>query len=82
MDSLLSIVQMPGGVPVGTLAIGRAGAINAACWPPPSWPSRTPRWPQRSTTGAPADRGVAEAPATRPEPTMTEPQPRRWRRAP
>jgi len=29
MDSLLSIVQMPGGVPVGTLAIGRAGAKNA-----------------------------------------------------
>ena len=29
-DSLLSIVQMPGGVPVGTLAIGRPGAINAA----------------------------------------------------
>jgi 5-(carboxyamino)imidazole ribonucleotide mutase len=29
-DSLLSIVQMPAGVPVGTLAIGRAGAINAA----------------------------------------------------
>jgi 5-(carboxyamino)imidazole ribonucleotide mutase len=29
MDSLLSIVQMPGGVPVGTLAIGKAGAINA-----------------------------------------------------
>lgn len=29
-DSLLSIVQMPGGVPVGTLAIGPAGAINAA----------------------------------------------------
>ena len=29
MDSLLSIVQMPGGIPVGTLAIGRAGAINA-----------------------------------------------------
>lgn len=29
MDSLLSIVQMPGGVPVGTMAIGRAGAINA-----------------------------------------------------
>jgi 5-(carboxyamino)imidazole ribonucleotide mutase len=28
-DSLLSIVQMPGGVPVGTLAIGRAGAVNA-----------------------------------------------------
>ncbi len=30
MDSLLSIVQMPGGIPVGTLAIGRDGAINAA----------------------------------------------------
>ena len=29
MDSLLSIVQMPGGVPVGTMAIGRAGATNA-----------------------------------------------------
>lgn len=29
MDSLLSIVQMPGGVPVGTMAIGKAGAINA-----------------------------------------------------
>jgi 5-(carboxyamino)imidazole ribonucleotide mutase len=29
MDSLLSIVQMPAGVPVGTLAIGKAGAINA-----------------------------------------------------
>lgn len=30
MDSLLSIVQMPAGIPVGTLAIGRAGAVNAA----------------------------------------------------
>ncbi len=30
MDSLLSIVQMPAGVPVGTLALGRAGAVNAA----------------------------------------------------
>jgi 5-(carboxyamino)imidazole ribonucleotide mutase len=30
IDSLLSIAQMPGGVPVGTLAIGKAGAINAA----------------------------------------------------
>jgi 5-(carboxyamino)imidazole ribonucleotide mutase len=30
MDSLLSIVQMPGGIPVATFAIGRAGAINAA----------------------------------------------------
>ena len=30
MDSLLSIVQMPGGIPVGTLAIGKAGVVNAA----------------------------------------------------
>ena len=30
LDSLLSMVQMPGGVPVGTLAIGKAGAVNAA----------------------------------------------------
>jgi len=30
IDSLLSIVQMPAGIPVGTLAIGRAGAINGA----------------------------------------------------
>jgi 5-(carboxyamino)imidazole ribonucleotide mutase len=30
LDSLLSIAQMPGGVPVGTLAVGKAGAINAA----------------------------------------------------
>ena len=30
VDSLLSIVQMPGGVPVGTLAIGKPGAVNAA----------------------------------------------------
>jgi 5-(carboxyamino)imidazole ribonucleotide mutase len=30
MDSLLSIAQMPGGIPVGTMAIGKAGAVNAA----------------------------------------------------
>jgi len=30
LDSLLSIVQMPAGIPVGTLAVGRAGAVNAA----------------------------------------------------
>jgi 5-(carboxyamino)imidazole ribonucleotide mutase len=30
LDSLLSIAQMPAGIPVGTLAIGRAGAVNAA----------------------------------------------------
>ncbi|HZD81093.1 MAG TPA: 5-(carboxyamino)imidazole ribonucleotide mutase [Actinomycetota bacterium] len=30
LDSILSMVQMPGGIPVGTLAVGRAGAVNAA----------------------------------------------------
>src|SRR5437879_4693592 len=35
LDSLLSIVQMPGGIPVGTLAIGKPGAINAAPLPVP-----------------------------------------------
>lgn len=46
LDSLLSIVQMPKGVPVGTLAIGEAGAANAAllaaaivACPPSSWSS-------------------------------------------
>src|SRR5258705_8850179 len=34
LDSLLSIAQMPGGIPVGTLAIGKAGAINAALLAP------------------------------------------------
>src|SRR5947209_8925055 len=34
LDSLLSMVQMPAGVPVGTLAIGRAGAVNAALCAP------------------------------------------------
>ena len=32
MDSLLSIVQMPGGVPVATMSIGKAGAINASIY--------------------------------------------------
>ncbi len=32
MDSLLSIVQMPGGIPVGTMAIGKAGAVNAGLY--------------------------------------------------
>ena len=52
MDSLLSIVQMPGGVPVGTLAIGKAGALNAALLAGSvialmaGAPARPPRWPR------------------------------------
>ena len=41
VDSLLSIVQMPRGVPVGTLAIGEAGAVNAALLLRRSWPWKT-----------------------------------------
>ena len=54
-DSLLSIVQMPAGVPVGTLAIGEAGAVNAAllaarCWRSPT--RRSPRGSRRWRRGA------------------------------
>jgi 5-(carboxyamino)imidazole ribonucleotide mutase len=62
-DSLYSIVQMPPGVPVGTLAIGRAGAINAAllaasvlALSDPALGSRLEDWRKRQTEG------VAETP--------------------
>jgi len=64
MDSLLSIVQMPGGVPVGTLAIGKAGAINAGllaaailAGSDPALLERLQRWRQEQTDG------VSESPA-------------------
>ncbi|WP_207477424.1 5-(carboxyamino)imidazole ribonucleotide mutase [Arenibaculum pallidiluteum] len=64
MDSLLSIVQMPGGIPVGTLAIGKAGAINAAllaaavlALQDPALAERLDAWRARQTAS------VAEAPA-------------------
>lgn len=56
MDSLLSIVQMPGGVPVATLAIGKAGATNAAllaaqilALADPALAERLAAWRQRQT---------------------------------
>ena len=56
LDSLLSIVQMPGGVPVGTLAIGKAGAINAGLFAAqilalsdPALAERVADWRQRQT---------------------------------
>ena len=62
-DSLLSIVQMPPGVPVGTLAIGQAGAINAAllaasvlALSDPTLANRLEAWRQRQTAA------VAEQP--------------------
>jgi len=64
MDSLLSIVQMPAGVPVGTLAIGHAGATNAAllavqilALSDPKLASRIQEWRAAQTAN------VAEAPA-------------------
>lgn len=57
-DSLLSIVQMPAGIPVGTLAIGRAGAVNAALLAASVLALDDPRiaaaldtWRQRQTAG-------------------------------
>lgn len=64
VDSLLSIVQMPGGVPVATLAIGKAGAINAGLLAAailalgdPALSARLQAWRQAQTDG------VAEEPA-------------------
>lgn len=58
MDSLLSIVQMPGGIPVGTLAIGKAGAINAGliaasvlALSDPALAERLQAWRARQTDG-------------------------------
>lgn len=63
LDSLCSIVQMPAGVPVGTLAIGRAGAVNAAllaaavlALADPALAARLDAWRARLTAG------VAETP--------------------
>jgi 5-(carboxyamino)imidazole ribonucleotide mutase len=60
MDSLLSIAQMPGGVPVGTLAIGRSGAINAAllatailALADPALAGRLDAWRAAQTAGIP-----------------------------
>ena len=53
-DSLLSIMQMPGGIPVGTLAIGKPGAINAALLAAACWRCPTRRSPSGSTHGAPS----------------------------
>ena len=71
LDSLYSIVQMPPGVPVGTLAIGRAGAINAAllaasvlALADPALSTRLEAWRRRQTDAVaerPADERTVEA---------------------
>ncbi|MDA8051952.1 MAG: 5-(carboxyamino)imidazole ribonucleotide mutase [Rhodospirillales bacterium] len=62
VDSLLSIVQMPPGVPVGTLAIGRAGAVNAAllaaailALSDPALAGRLEAWRAAQTAGVPEE---------------------------
>jgi 5-(carboxyamino)imidazole ribonucleotide mutase len=77
MDSLLSIVQMPPGVPVGTLAIGRAGAINAALLAAsilgtkhPRFREAVDRFRQRQT------RAVLDAPDPRVAPASSTAPPR------
>ena len=62
MDSLLSIVQMPGGIPVGTLAIGKAGAINAGLMAAailalsdPGLAARLDAWRAAQTEGVPEE---------------------------
>lgn len=69
LDSLFSIVQMPGGVPVGTLAIGRAGAVNAGLLAAsilalrdPALADRLLAWRERQTAAvgeAPSEPGEA-----------------------
>ena len=64
MDSLLSIVQMPAGIPVGTLAIGRAGAVNAALLAAAILALSDPALASRlDDRRAAQTAGVAEAPA-------------------
>jgi 5-(carboxyamino)imidazole ribonucleotide mutase len=63
LDSLLSIVQMPAGIPVGTLAIGKAGAINAGLLAAAILANHDKALPQRLRAWREAQTGsVAEAP--------------------
>ncbi|MGE0716196.1 MAG: 5-(carboxyamino)imidazole ribonucleotide mutase [Alphaproteobacteria bacterium] len=70
MDSLMSIVQMPAGVPVGTLAIGRAGAINAAllaaavlALSDPAVAAALDAWRMRQTAAVPETPPLPDRPA-------------------
>ena len=72
VDSLLSIVQMPAGVPVATFAIGQAGAVNAALFAAailalgdPKVAAALAEW-RRAQTDAVAERPVTESPTEQP----------------
>ena len=83
-DSLLSIVQMPGGIPVGTLAIGKPGAINAALLAAailalndPELAQRIDAWRERQTAGVAerpeiTEKQVAERPEVAERPVVPE----------
>ena len=73
LDSLLSTVQMPAGIPVATLAIGRAGAVNAASSRPPSSRARTRRSKRGSAAIARSRRTRCSSPATRAPRTRRSP---------
>ncbi|HLU82139.1 MAG TPA: AIR carboxylase family protein, partial [Trueperaceae bacterium] len=70
-DSLLSIVQMPKGVPVGTLAIGEAGAVNAALLAAAILATADPDLAARLIAYR-AEQSRAAAAMTLPSPTFTE----------
>jgi 5-(carboxyamino)imidazole ribonucleotide mutase len=78
LDSLLSMVQMPAGVPVGTLAIGRAGAVNAAILATAILGTKHPRFRDAvERFRARQTRAVLEAPdpRTAPPPAVAPPRP-------
>jgi 5-(carboxyamino)imidazole ribonucleotide mutase len=83
LDSLLSIVQMPRGVPVGTLAIGEAGAVNAALLAASMLAARSPRvrealvrWREAQTQAVLEDPDPAQ-----PAPAQAASMPAPWHRA-
>jgi len=68
VDSLLSIVQMPAGIPTGTLAIGRAGAVNAALLAAAMLGNKYPEIRERlEAYRAEQTRAVLDAPDPRPQ---------------
>jgi 5-(carboxyamino)imidazole ribonucleotide mutase len=78
LDSLLSIVQMPAGVPVGTLAIGRAGAVNAAILAASILGAKHPRFREAiERFRARQTQAVLDSPDPRPAPPPAVPPPRR-----
>jgi 5-(carboxyamino)imidazole ribonucleotide mutase len=77
LDSLLSIVQMPAGVPVGTLAIGRPGAVNAAILAAAILGAKHPRFREAiERFRARQTRAVLDAPDPRVAPAPAVPPPR------